>query len=334
MEIDDRMVVNTKQVECPVCGQYTSVHDLGRAGLTPEELLQIRQYIKDGTLGKMLTLADLVNRRIDPTTTSMELSFNETLEKFGIRHDDKLEQLIRTLSGISEKIVGPGIGEISELIAAQEFMQTFPKDEFDTTLADKHGTDIIATVIDRKNEAGKISISIKNTKVWKNEFVQQLEKNTGQDSAKVGILISKKLPKRANPKGEVIHQNGRMFCLVSPEYGIASYAALRQVVINLHDTRQYIDTKEKELAKISMISKALAKWITSQEYRNLLSEMERIDESREKIQDFVDKKVNYELTFEKNVKSELTKIHQRNLNASSFLINLEELLQNKESSKN
>ena len=314
-------------MECPVCGQYTSVHDLGRAGLTPEELLQIRQYIKDGTLGKMLTLADLVNRRIDPTTTSMELSFNETLEKFGIRHDDKLEQLVRTLSGISEKIVGPGIGEVSELIAAQEFMQTFPKDEFDTTQADKHGTDIIATVIDRKNESGKISISIKNTKAWKNEFIQQLEKNTGQDSASVGILISKSLPKKANPKGEVIHQNGRIFFLVSPEYGIASYAALRQVVINLHDTRQYLNTKEKELTKVSKISKALVKWITSDEYAEILNTLQKIDENSESsrkellgLQDYVDKKV-------KRVCDKQTSTQREVLNTESLLVGLRELLE-------
>lgn len=320
------MVVNTKQVECPVCGQYTNIHDLGRAGLTPEELLQIRQYIKDGTLGKMLTLADMVNRRIDPTTTSMELSFNETLEKFGIRHEDKLDELLRTLGGISEKIVGPGIGEVSEIIIAQEFMQTFPKDEFDTTQADKHGTDIIGTVFDNQNEVGKISISIKNTKAWKNEFVQQLEKNTSQDSAKIGILVSKTLPKRTNPKGEVIHQNGRMFFLVSPQYAVASYAALRQVVINMHNTRQYIDTKEKELTKISKISKALAAWITGDEYREILRTLEKINENSEEsrkellgLQDYVDKKV-------KRVCDKQTSTQREILNADGLLTGLKELL--------
>ena len=85
MEVGFQMVVSTKQVECPVCGQYTDVHDLGRAGLTPEELLRIRQYIKDGILGKMLTLAEMVSRRIDPNSTSMELTINELLEKKDLR---------------------------------------------------------------------------------------------------------------------------------------------------------------------------------------------------------------------------------------------------------
>ena len=61
----------------------------------------------------MLTLAEMVSRRIDPNSTSMELTINELLEKFGTRHDTKLDQMLRTLGGISEKIVGPGIGEVS-----------------------------------------------------------------------------------------------------------------------------------------------------------------------------------------------------------------------------
>jgi len=320
------MVVNTKQVECPVCGQYAEVHDLGRAGLTPDELLKIRQYIKEGVLGKMLTIAELVSRRMDPNSTSMELTINEALEDFSLRQVDKLDQVLRTLGGISEKIVGTGIGEVSEIIAAQEFMQTFPKDEFDTSQADKHGTDIVATVLDKKTEVGKISISIKNTKSWKNEFIQQLEKNTSHDSAKVGILISKTLPRRANPKGEVIHNNGRMFFLVGPEYGIPIYAALRHVVINIHNTRQYLDSKEKELTQISKISKALAKWITGNEYAEVLKTLQKIHEHSGKsseellgMADYVEKKVKRDCDKQTSIQREL-------LNTEGFLSGLKELL--------
>ena len=321
------MVVSTEQVECPVCGQYANIHDLGRVGLSAEELLRLRQYIKDGTLGKMLTIAEMIERRIDPTSTSMELSFNETLERFGVNHSDKLDQMSRILGGISEKIVGPGIGEVSELIAAQEFMQSFPKDEFDTSQADKHGTDIIATVCDRKREVGKISISIKNTNTWKNEFVQQLDKNTSHDSAKVGILISKTLPKRTNPKGEVLENNGKIFFLVSPQYGIAIYTALRQIVINLYQTQQYIDTKQRELTQVHKISKALAKWISGNEYAEILRILGKITEnsetSREELlglQDYVEKKV-------KRVCAKQTSTQSEVLNAENLLSELSELLQ-------
>ena len=205
-------------------------------------------------------------------------------------------------------------------------MQTFPKDEFDTSQADKHGTDIIATVLDRKTEVGKISISIKDTKLWKNEFIQQLDKNTSHDDAKVGILISNTLPKRANPKGEVIQNNGKMFFLVGPQYGIAIYAALRHVVINFHNTAQYIESKEKELTQISKISKALAKWITGSEYAEILSTLQKISENSDKssqellgMADYVEKKV-------KRVCDKQTSTKREILNAESLLSGLRELL--------
>ncbi len=319
------MEVSTEQIECPVCGQYTNIHDLGRAGLTPEELMRIRQYIQDGVLGKMLTIADLVNRRIDPTTTSMELSFNETLEEFGTRHNDKLDQLARLLSGISEKIVGPGIGEVSEMIATEELRQAFPEDEFDRSSAE-HGTDIIAIVSDRKSEVGKISISIKDTKHWKSDYLEQLEKNMNQDSTKVGILITKKLPKGANPTGQVVHNNNHMFFLVHPQYALAVYAALRQVVIHMHQSEAYITTKEQELMQIGRISKALVKWISGNEYQEILNTLETIKTSSEEtdgvllqMQDYVDRHVKKGCDKQKKIRQEV-------LNAGSLLTGLKDLL--------
>lgn len=320
------MEVSTEQVECPVCGQYANVHDLGRAGLTPEELLRIRQYVKDGTLGKMLIIADMVSRRMDPTSTSMELSFNDTLERFGMKSGEKLDQLVRLLNGISEKIVGPGIGDVSEMIAAEELRQAFPQDEFDRSAADQHGTDIVAKVYDRKDHAGAISISVKETKHWKNEFVEQLEKNMNQDSTKLGILITKKLPKGTNPTGQVVHSNNQMLFLVHPQYALAVYAGLREVVIHMHESEQYIITKEQELMQIGRISKALVKWISGNEYQEIQNTLGEINTNSEEtdgvllqMQDYVERHV-------KKASEKQKKIRQQVLNAGNLLTGLKELL--------
>src|SRR5947209_4905238 len=180
------MVVSAEQVECPVCGQHTNIHDLGRAGLTTDELLRLREYIKDGTLGKMLTISEIVMQRLDPTSTSVELSVSEALMNFSNMLSEKMDQNTKVLSGISERISGPGIGGVSEIITAEELRQAFSQDEFDTTQAPKHGTDIIATVYERKNQVGKISISVKDTKTWSSEFIEQLEKNMRSEERRVG----------------------------------------------------------------------------------------------------------------------------------------------------
>jgi len=320
------MVINTEQLECPVCGQYVNVHDLGRAGLTPEELLRISEHIKEGTLGKMLVIAEMVSRRMDPTTTSMELSFNETLEKFGIRNDEKLEQLVRMLSGITEKIVGPGIGDVSEMIASEELRQAFPQDEFDRSAADQHGTDIIAKVFDRKEETGKISISVKDTKHWKKEFLDQLEKNMNQDSTMVGILITKKLPKGANPTGQVLHNGNHMFFLVHPQYALAVYAALREVVIHVHQSEEYITTKEQELMQVGKISKALIKWISGNEYKEILDTLGGIKNCSEETEDVLLNMQEYVERHVKKASDKQKKIRQQVLNAGSLLSGLKDLL--------
>ena len=73
-----------------------------------------------------------------------------------------------------------------------------------------------------------------------------------------------------------------MFFLVTPVYGIAIYAALRQVVISLHDSQEFIESKEKELIKMGKITKALAKWITGNEYCQILETLQNINQNSEK----------------------------------------------------
>lgn len=320
------MVVSTEQIECPICGQYANVHDLGRAGLTPEELLRIRQFVKDGSLGKMLTIAEIVSQRMDPTSTSIELSVSEALQNFSNIFGEKIDVTTRILSGISEKIVGTGIGEVSEMMTTEELRQSFTQDEFDTTQAPKHGTDIIATIFDRKNQVGKISISVKDTKTWSSEYVEQLEKNMNQDATKVGILVSKKLPKRANPSGEVFHNNGCMCFIVHPQYVKAIYSALRQVVIHMHETEQYVSNKEQELMRMGHISKALAQWISGSEYLQILEALQQINENSIGTVEDLQQTQNYVERQIKKACDKQRKIQKEVLNEESLLKGLKDLL--------
>ena len=320
------MVVSLEQVECPVCGQYANTHDLGRAGLTPDELQKLREYIKEGNLGKMLNLADLIVRRLDPASTSIELSMHEKLSEFGNRFFAEISQMNRQVSSVAEKIVGPGIGDISEMIAAENLKQVFPKDDFDQSEADQHGTDIIATVNYGNATVGKISVSIKDTKQWKKEFLEQLQKNMEQDSTKVGLLVSKKLPKGTNPTGEVIHNKEQLYFLVQPQYATAIYAAIRQLVIHMHRTEEYIDTKEKELMQVERISKSLVKWISGNEYAEILRTLEEISSASTETDDLLLKMRD---GVERNIKKALDKqreIRQQVLNNESLLTGLKGLL--------
>jgi len=263
-----------KKRKCPCCGTNVNTNDLGRAGITPEILDKLGKYIHDGNLEEMLAIAESVKRQMNPSATSTELIISEKIDQLRIELSDKQNKTNSTLAQITG---GTGKGEVAEMLTSEILRQLFSQDEFDTTSAAKGGSDLIAKIFDRKSEVGKITISIKNTKTWKSEYLEQLERNMEQDTTKIGILVSKKLPKKANPTGEVIHNKGMLYVLVLPENVKSLYVGLRQVIINMHETKQYITNKEQELLKISQISKALIQWTRGDEYKEIQQTLEEIN---------------------------------------------------------
>jgi len=323
--------MNTETFACPVCGQYTDVEKLEQAGIIPEELVLLRQYIKEKILGKILRVAEIVYQRMDPSSTSIELSVTQSLESMSNSLTEKLEQNNQVLSSISEKIVGPGMGDVREFIITKELRHGFPDDYFDDRQAEKHGTDIIATVFEKKTETGKISISSKDTGSWSSTYIDQLLKNMNHDDAKIGLLIGKKLPKSAKPTGEVYYRDGKMYFVVHQKYALACYAGLRQVVIHMHKTQLHIKNKENELMQIEKISEALVKWISGSEYQEIIIMLDNIgeasDNTREnllQLQDQVANKI-------KNTCEIQTKIKQQVLNAQTRLDELKKMLTDSES---
>jgi len=217
----------SRKAKCPCCGSNVDANDMGRAGLTPEILEELGRQIHDKVLEETFVLAKSTRRQMDPSATSTELVLKEALAEGFTEVSKPLNQMNKVLAQI---VGGTGKGDIAELVTVDALRQLFPQDDFDTTTASKGGSDSIAKVFDRKTEVGKITISIKNTKTFKNEFKEQIERNMEQDYTKIGILVSESLPKRTNQTGEVIHSNGVLYFLVHPKYATALYAGLRQVV--------------------------------------------------------------------------------------------------------
>jgi len=318
-------VIKTKprDTKCPCCGTTVNANALGRAGLTPELLEKLGKHIHEHSLEEMFAFAESVKRQMDPSATSTEHVIQETIAKGFAEMCKPLNQMNKT---IAQTMGGTGKGEIAELLTVEALRQFFPQDEFDTTKASKGGTDTIAKVFDRKTEVGKISISIKDTKNWKNDFKEQIEKNMEQDSTKIGILVSEALPKRTNQTGEAVHSNGGMYFLVHPKYATALYAGLRHVVIHMHETDQYITTKEKELMQIGKISKALAQWIVGEEREQFQLELEGINEDAEQTIQGLQKAGTTMAREIKKACDKQTSIKRHVLNQESSLKDLKDLL--------
>ena len=317
----------SRKAKCPCCGTNVDANEMGRAGLTPEILEKLGRYIHDGILEEMLAIAESVKRQMSPSSTSTELVISEKIDQLRVELTEKQHKMNSTLAQI---VGGTGKGEVAEMLTSEILRQLFPQDEFDTTTAPTGGSDLIAKVFDRKTEVGKITISIKNTKTWKSEYLEQIERNMEQDSTKVGILVLKKLPMKANPTGEVIHKNGILYYLVHPDNVKSLYVGLRQVVIHMHETNQYITNKEQELMRMGQISKALIQWTRGDEYKEIQQTLEDINSESTETTQVLQKTQNSVIQGIKKACDKQNRIQQHVLNQQSLLVGLKNLLKGDE----
>ena len=117
-----------------------------------------------------------------------------------------------------------------------------------------------------------------------------------------------------------------MYFIVHQQYVKAIYSALRQVVIHMHETEQYVSNKEHEMMRMGHISKALAQWISGTEYGEILDTLQRIDEESKGTVVDLQQAQNY---VERQVKKACDKQHQIQkeiLNQESLLKGLKNLL--------
>ena len=316
-------VIKNESINCPCCGTDVDVKDIERRGLKNGILIELDKQIRDGILEETFAFAKSMRRQIDPSSTSTELAISEKLDQNFKVLTERQHKMNSTLNSI---VGGTGKGEIAEMLISETFRQFFPQDEFDTKNAAKGGSDLVAKVFDRKTEVGKITISIKNTKTWKHEYLEQIERNMEQDSTKVGILVTNKLPKKANPTGELIHNNGVLYCLVHPDHVKSLYVGIRQVVIHMHETKQYITTKEQELMRIGHISKALAQWISGDEFKEIQGILDEIRKDSSETTELHQKIQNQMMRDIKKANDKQSSIQQHVLNQRSLLSRLKNLL--------
>jgi hypothetical protein len=295
--------------------------DLGRAGLSPEILKELRKQIHDGTLEETFVIAKSIRRQIDPSATSLELALKEVIK-------DELKPLKPMSRLMAQTLGGTGKGDVAELQITEALRQFYPQDEFDTTSAPTGGSDSIAKVCDKKIEVGKITISVKDTKKWSNEFKTQIEKNMVQDSTKFGILVSEALPIRTNETGKIVHcSNGGMYFLVHPKYATAIYAGLRESVIYMNEKDQETRSKEKEMMEIGNISRALAQWISGEERKQFQMELDAINEDADETIQGLQRTRNYVELAVKKACDRQTSIKRHVMNQEGSLRDLKDMLQ-------
>lgn len=252
------------RVKCPVCGSAVTETDLGRAGLTKEELTILKRHMRDATFGAMLQLVDIGMKRLNPEKMSQDLIMK-----------DAVAEIYKAVDEVREKIAGPAIGKIGETIAIKDFKAVMPNDEFSDEKSDK-GTDIVATVIEDKVSVGKIAISVKYDNSWKSEFIQQLVRNMKHEATNFGILVTKSFPKEALSDKAWVKETstGGMMLVVKPEYASVAYYGYRQAVIAWHEADRSVKDAESRIKERNRVFNAIVEWIKGKQFNAVLSSID------------------------------------------------------------
>jgi hypothetical protein len=172
----------------------------------------------------------------DSSCTDYEYAFRKNLDHIATSESDRAREfsyLAEIMYEIRDRLFGVSVGSVQEKISVIYLKQACPLDHFSEELASKHGTDIVASVMEGETCMGKISISVKKQKKWNPDFLDQLEKNIRTDQTRWGLLITSAFP------NEALNENiwtartyaNRMVLIVKPEFAPTAYFAIRQMVV-------------------------------------------------------------------------------------------------------
>jgi hypothetical protein len=229
----------------------------------------------------------------------------------------ELNDVKQGITAISTKIVGTGIGKVSEkaLITDLKSAVSNTGDSFSDEHASKQGTDIVCTVRDKGRDCGKISISVKDTKQWESNFIVQLNKNMRDDGTRLGILATRILP------ADSLHQQiyvppdcevGKSIIFVKLEYVALAYFALRQVAIHLFETQQTLDMKDAETDEAMKAFKLLMMYINGPNFQQTISHIDKtikdaqdtrscLTQIRTYVNTNIDKSIKFQNSIEENL---------------------------------
>ena len=180
-----------------------------------------------------------------------QFSVYEIMERFSSMQEDtgkRLKEIEKFLEEVRNRLFGTDVGFAQEVVTLSHLKAGCPYDSFSEEEAARHGTDILAFVREGGMEIGKISVSVKRTKAWSSEFLDQLDKNIPQDKSEWGILVTTAFPREAlnDAVWTTYTKERRMVLIVKPQFATIAYYAIREIV-------KYQFLLRRELVRLEII---------------------------------------------------------------------------------
>ena len=287
---------------CPLCKSDISITQLSAFGLSIQELEILEKHREKETLGACLQLVNILMEKIEPgklTAQSEVQNMIMELQNAKLSSEAELRDILTKLSDatddIQKRIAGTGIGKLGEIITVKELKAAFPFDGFTDEKAKKAGTDVISTVIENGKEIGKIAISSKYDVNWKNEFLEQLQKNMNTERTHFGILVTKSFPTESLDDKVHYLQNNHVM-LVKPEFLSIAYGGFRRAVLEWNKGQNSIKQIEEKYKDTEHIINQVTKWI-NQESNPIIKNIILSEKLSNQTHEVVDKFSNYTKRF-------------------------------------
>ena len=257
-------------VPCPMCGTPIEFDRLGLKGLSLETMSAIQGWIKDGTASENVEAVKMMQRRTEES--GRDLANKEAIHE---EMEPVLDRLKKLMQGVDEMhtLFVPRKGDIAEEINMQLFQSVFSQYKFEQKQAAQGTSDGICTVIENGKPVGTITISIKNTAKWSNEYITQAGKDMEVDGTDAAIIVVKKMPSkpRSNHLLGVInnmHLGKMVITAVQGAAAITAMASLSQLLIHRHENDEDLARSKEMLADDA---KAMIDWLHGDKGKQVLT---------------------------------------------------------------
>ncbi len=208
------------QIKCPNCQTLITADDVFQKQLQKKELALKEKYkneIQEELIKKNADLNEIKNllkkerENAKLNKEKVEKEAKKSAEQVSKEEIDKIKkkseiEMRRLQNKINEmKIDQKSMeiqGEVQEELIEDFITKKFPFDNLNTIKKGVNGADSILTIISDNIPIGKILIESKNTIDFQKSWIQKLLNDIKNQSADVGLLITKALPKTDFPEDQ------------------------------------------------------------------------------------------------------------------------------------
>jgi len=183
--------------------------------------------------------------------------------------------LKKLMQGVDEMhtLFVPRKGDIAEEINMQLFQSVFSQYKFEQKQAAQGTSDGICTVIENGKPVGTITISIKNTAKWSNEYITQAGKDMEVDGTDAAIIVVKKMPSKPRTNHllgvtNTRHLGKMVITAVQGAAAITAMASLSQLLIHRHENDEDLARSKEMLADDA---KVMIDWLHGDKGKQVLT---------------------------------------------------------------